>query len=256
MLKSFDNVARGFGFDINEISKKLGARRPKKIPKGVTLPTSFDARTEWNSCIHGIRDQGSCGSCWAFSSAALLEDRFCIHSNGAINVRLSPQDMVSCDFSNSGCNGGYLTPSLGYLMQEGIVSEDCMPYKDGSALCTYQCEDKNQEYRKYACKAGSSVLATTENEIKYELMTNGPMMVGFTVYSDFMEYASGIYQHITGVPEGGHAVKLIGWNYDNDRLYWICQNQWGSDWGENGYFRIYAGEAGLDSVAFSCMPDL
>ena len=68
------------------------------------------------------------------------------------------------------------------------------------------------------------MLATTADEIKYELMTNGPVMVGFTVYSDFMDYASGIYQYISGVAEGGHAVKLIGWDYDNGRLYWICQN--------------------------------
>jgi cathepsin B len=83
------------------------------------------------------------------------------------------------------------------------------------------------------------------------------MMVGFVVYSDFLNYYSGIYEHVTGGVSGGHAVKLIGWNYDsNGRLYWICQNQWGTNWGINGYFNIYAGEAGLDSAAFSCEPDV
>ena len=87
-------------------------------------------------------------------------------------------------------------------------------------------------------------------------MTNGPMMVGFTIYSDFMVYANGIYEHITGGSEGGHAVKLIGWEYNGGRLVWICQNQWGDSWGELGDFRIYAGEAGIDSAAFACMPDI
>ena len=60
------------------------------------------------------------------------------HKRWAINVRLSPQDMVSCDFSNYGCNGGYLTPSVSYLMAEGLVSDECMPYTE-EGVCTYQC---------------------------------------------------------------------------------------------------------------------
>ena len=103
---------------------------------------------------------------------------------------------------------------------------------------------------------GSTAIPTSADDIKYELMTNGPMMVGFTIYSDFMEYASGIYEHITGVEEGGHAVKLIGWEDDGGRLVWICQNQWEDTWGELGDFRIYAGEAGIDSAAFACIPDI
>jgi cathepsin B len=57
-----------------------------------------------------------------------LSDRYCIHSNGDVDVVLSPQDLIDCDFSNGGCNGGYLTPALSYLFAEGIVSEDCLPY--------------------------------------------------------------------------------------------------------------------------------
>jgi cathepsin B len=89
-------------------------------------------------------------------------------------------------------------------------------------------------------------------------MTNGPMMVGFTIYDDFLLYSSGVYEHLTGGVAGGHAVKLIGWETDgtDGRLVWILQNQWGAAWGESGDFRIYEGEAGLDSVAFACMPDL
>ena len=164
--------------------------------------------------------------------------------------------MVSCDFSNGGCNGGYLCPSVSYLMGEGLVSEECLPYTGESSICTYQCSDSSVEYRKYACKVGSTSIPTSADDIKYELMTNGPMMVGFTIYSDFMVYANGIYEYIVGVVEGGHAVKLIGWEYDGGRLVWICQNQWGDSWGELGDFRIYAGEVGIDSAAFACMPDI
>lgn len=88
-------------------------------------------------------------------------------------------------------------------------------------------------------------------------MTNGPIMVGFTMYQDILTYSSGIYKQTTGSIIGGHAVKLIGWNHDvNGDLYWICQNQWGTTWGESGFFNIYSGEVGIDVMAFACDPKL
>lgn len=66
---------------------------------------------------------------------------------------------------------------------------------------------------------------------------------------------SGIYEVTHPVVLGGHAVKLLGWKYHTDgRLYWICQNQWGANWGEQGYFRIFAGQAGIDYNVNACMP--
>ena len=86
-----------------------------------------------------------------------------------------------------------------------------------------------------------------------ELYNNGPMHVGFVVYDDFMTYSSGIYSATSNTVVGGHAVKLIGWDVDGSgNLYWICQNQWGTSWGESGYFNIYADECGLDSIALAC----
>jgi C1A family cysteine protease len=136
----------------------------------------------------------NCGSCWAFSAAAFLEDRFCIASNKAINIRLSPQDMVNCDYNNFACNGGYLTPSLTYLVSEGLVSENCLPYQNKGSLCAYKCDSSSEQYKKYACKAGSMTILTGTEQIQQEIMTNGPMMVGFTVYRDFMYYSNGVYE--------------------------------------------------------------
>lgn len=83
------------------------------------------------------------------------------------------------------------------------------------------------------------------------------MMVGFTVYDDFLSYFTGIYSPTTTIIAGGHAVKIIGWDHDGSgKLYWICQNQWGTGWGISGYFNIYANTAGLDSAAFACTPDI
>jgi len=72
----------------------------------------------------------------------MLGDRFCIATNGVIDVTLAPQDMVTCDIKNSGCGGGYLTPSLLYLISEGLTTEDCMAYKEITGYCTYQCDSQ------------------------------------------------------------------------------------------------------------------
>jgi len=88
-------------------------------------------------------------------------------------------------------------------------------------------------------------------------MTNGPMMVGLTVYEDLMNYDSGIYEHTTGMAVGGHAIKMIGWGKDESgHLFWICQNQWGEKWGEKGFIRVKAGQIGLDSMVIGCIPDI
>ena len=69
-----------------------------------------------------------CGSCWAFSSSEMLSDRFCIWSNGEINVTLAPQDMIACNLENFGCSGGLMVNTIDYLQTEGITTEECMPY--------------------------------------------------------------------------------------------------------------------------------
>lgn len=173
----------------------------KSVPlKGsnTTLPDAFDAREKWPPCIHGVRDQQLCGSCWAFASAGFLSDRFCIQSEGDINVVLAPQDLVACNFENFGCSGGMLVNTIDYLMKEGIVSESCMPYQDGDSFCEFKCINKTEKWTKYYCKQHSMQILSDHVAIQTELMTNGPMMVGLTVYEDFMNYKSGIYKYTTG----------------------------------------------------------
>ena len=88
-------------------------------------------------------------------------------------------------------------------------------------------------------------------------MTNGPIMVSLAIYEDFMNYGSGVYKHILGEYIGGHAMKMIGWGHDEkEGLYWQMQNQWSTDWGDEGYIKVKAGDIGIDSVGLSCMPEI
>jgi len=87
-------------------------------------------------------------------------------------------------------------------------------------------------------------------------MAGGPVETGFTVYADFMNYESGVYHHVTGRQEGGHAVKIIGWGNEDGMDYWLCANSWSSDWGIDGFFKILVGDCGIDSAVYSCAPDV
>ena len=85
-----------------------------------------------------------------------------------------------------------------------------------------------------------------ETYLKQEIMANGPVTVAFTVYSDFENYAGGIYHHVKGTMAGGHAVKFVGWGVENGVKYWKVANSWNPHWGEGGYFRIAPGQGGID----------
>jgi cathepsin B len=226
------------------------------------IPTSFDARVQWPNYMHPIRDQQQCGSCWAFSGAEVLSDRFAIASNGKTNVILSPEDMVSCDTGDMGCGGGMLDTEWNYLVNTGIVSDSCFPYTAGTgvaAQCQAKCSD-SEAWTKY--KAADSFHLTTVTDIQAELMKNGPLQAAFMVKRSFMNYKSGIYQthwwQFWDQTLGGHAVKLVGWGEENNTPYWIVANSWSTSWGEDGYFRIRRGnnECQFESMVYAGHPAL
>jgi|LauGreDrversion4_2_1035121.scaffolds.fasta_scaffold531200_1 cathepsin B len=231
-----------------------------ELPVG-GLPTNFDPRdgSKWNKeCIHPIRDQQQCGSCWAFGATEALSDRFCIAGKDVI---LAPQDPVSCDSWNFGCNGGYLSFVWSYLTSTGAVTEDCWPYSSGtgdSGTCRKTCTGSGQSWIKYKCKSSSTVHPTTVDAIKAELYANGPMEGGFTVYEDFMSYKSGVYYHVSGDQLGGHAIKVIGWGHDDASGldYWLCANSWSASWGDNGFFKIKIGDSGINGQLYGCAPQV
>jgi C1A family cysteine protease len=101
---------------------------------------------------------------------------------------------------------------------------------------------------------GSVQHASGEAAIQKAIMEGGPVETAFTVYSDFANYVSGIYHHVSGSVEGGHAVRIVGWGVDGGNKYWKVANSWNPYWGEKGYFRIARGrsECGIeDGVTFS-----
>ena len=224
----------------------------------VDLLDSYNFNEAHKECAHEIRDQAQCGSCWAFGASEAFTDRFCLASEGKINVVFSPQDMVSCDTIDFGCSGGYMYFSWFYLQNSGIVSDDCFPYQSQSGkapACTKTCAD-GSDFKKYYCKNGSIVNPKKVDDIKKEIQANGPVEGAFTVYEDFYSYKSGVYQHLTGSQLGGHAIKILGWGNEDGLDYWLIANSWGSGWGMNGYFKIKQGDCGINDQVYACTPDV
>merc|ERR1712151_1410424 len=207
------------------------------------LPTDFDSREHWKGLIHPIRNQGRCGSCWAFSAVEVLSDRFAIAKN-APGPELSTQDMVSCDLVDNGCDGGRIPFAWDYLVNTGVVTDTCWPYVSGSdgtvPKCTDECVDR-EEFTKY--KAQSRYAINGPKHMAKEIVQHGPISVSFVVYRSFTSYKSGIYSKLRMETDGlgGHAVKMVGYGVQDGTEYWILANSWSAAWGEEGFFRIKRG---------------
>jgi len=253
---TFNDARSVLGTDLLHISDHLDAVLDNSVYAAVgndTIPESFDATSEWAGLIHPIRNQQQCGSCWAFSAAEVLSDRVSIATKKASPV-LSPEDMVSCDTGDMGCRGGQLPNAWKYLQNTGIVSDKCFPYTAGSGkapACANKCVD-GETWTQSKVKAKSAYAINGVTNMQKEIMTNGPVQVAFKVYKSFMSYKTGVYQKhwYEVIPEGGHAVKVVGWGSDNGVDYWKVANSWDTTWGEDGFFRILRGkdQCGIETM--------
>ncbi|EFC46160.1 predicted protein, partial [Naegleria gruberi] len=239
------------GMTLRDARKLLGTvlvhpinNLPKKtMPANLKAASSFDARTKWGKCVHPIRDQQQCGSCWAFSASEVLSDRFCIASNGSVDVVLSPEYMLQCDSTDYGCDGGYLNNAWAFLAGTGIPSDKCDPYTSGNGdvgSCPTSCTD-GSAIKLYKAKSSSVAQLSSIDDIQKDIQANGPVQAAFSVYQDFFSYKSGVYRHVSGSLAGGHAIKIVGWGVTSDGKdtpYWIVANSWNTNWGQEGFFWI------------------
>ena len=227
------------------------------------LPDHFDWRNvNGVDYVSPIRNQGQCGSCYAFASMAMLESRLRIATNNSLQKVFSPQDVVSCSEYAQGCAGGFPYLIAGKYGEDfGVVEESCFPYLGHDSTCT----EKSGCLRYYSTDyyyVGGFYGACNEPEMRVELVKNGPVAIGFEVYNDFFSYTGGIYHH-TGLEDKfnpwevtNHAVLVVGYGEEKGVQYWIVKNSWGSDWGLDGYFMIRRGndECGMESMAMAARP--
>lgn len=190
-----------------------------------------------------IRDQKSCGSCWAFSTLGSLEAIIKLYnSDPNMDIDLSEQELISCTATGSCAYGGSQLFAANYIKASGITDESCFPYIAQEGDCKNRCQNpKIREYLKDAGTIGFFSIAG-EEDIKSALIKYGPIPTSMNVYSDFYSYKGGVYQKTSNATEEGwHAIVFVGW--DDSKNAWLCKNSWGDDFGEKGYFWIKKGDS-------------
>jgi len=280
LLETIDDFKMRLGAIQKEVAVgyyNLGSDAPGDIQGDVDqLPRNFDSRLEWPECpsIARIVDQGPCGGCWATAATAVAADRYCIQNAGQENPSLSYRDVLTCSTAGD-CGGGSQAEGYGYMKESGVPSgamrdeegweqtcspspfEICNHHQRGTheicpdshtldnPTCVPECQEgSSEDYQSDRYFVNEYWNLWSAEEIMNEVYLRGPVSIAFRVYKDYYFYLGGVYEHVAGEDIGLHAVKLIGWGYDEDcdADYWILANSWDPDWGEDGFIRIKKGD--------------
>ena len=243
-----DNVFRGW--TVEEAKKLLGAKFEDAPHYPLLAPmTNLPASVNWQgaSCDHEVRNQGNCGSCWAFATTGMLTDRCCLH--GKDHGWLAPQELVSCDTTSEGCNGGWCTWALDYVKTaKGLVHEACFPYKASDLPCPTKCADGKDWASSHVCDCvGGYKICSSVEAIKTGLQS-GPVTLGFGVCRSFFNYKNGVYKcDCSGSYVGLHAVLGVGYS-DTPVCNYNVKNSWGAAWGNKGFFQIQCDQCGMSGT--------
>ncbi|KAJ8531538.1 hypothetical protein K7X08_026972 [Anisodus acutangulus] len=211
--------------------------------ENVAVPDSMDWREK--GVVTGIKRQGQCGSCWAFSAVAATEGINKITTGHLIS--LSEQELVDCDTnSNQGCEGGLMNKAFDFIIQNnGLTSESSYPYQGIDGTCKIGEETNN------VAKITGYENVPTNNELALlNAVANQPVSVAIDASgSDLQLYSSGVFTGECGT-ELDHGVTAVGYGETSDGTkYWIVKNSWGTSWGENGYIRM---QRGIDAKEGLC----
>jgi C1A family cysteine protease len=221
------------------------------------LPASYDCRD--HGWVSPVRDQGACGACYAFSSAADLESKLLMAGAGAYDF--SENSLKECNYQDTGCGGGNQYVLMNHLATHGAVTESCDPYIAADVGCSAGCAS---QFLVLDWSAISGAAVPPPALLKQYVLDHGPLQT--TLYAGdetapawaaaFSGYNGASTLYYTGAQTPNHSVVIIGWD---DALVhaggtggWICKNSWGASWGgtcgygaEEGYFTIAYGSASV-----------
>ncbi len=217
-----------------------------KMPPRLSLPSYYDWR-DTGGCT-SVKNQSSCGSCWAFATVGPLECNILIKDG--VEVDLSEQWLVSCNSDGWGCDGGWWahdyhewkTDPCGH---EGAVLEEYFPYTATDAPC--DCPYPHDYWIDTWAYIGTGDIPAVD-DIKQAILDYGPVCVAICVNDEFQAYTDGIFSGPT-CSDINHGVVLVGWDDSQGTSgVWFLKNSWGPGWGESGYMRI---EYGVCDVGYA-----
>ncbi len=234
---TWDEFKQHFNFDAPQHCSATG---PFYQARGV--PTSSDYSWDWrkHGIVSPVKNQGHCGSCWAFSTMGSMEAHARLYTGKP--VFLAEQQLVDCaqGFNNNGCRGGLPSQAFEYLHWAGGAMENKdYPYTAKDGKCAFDAKKTAvQVVRSHNITAGS------ENDLMDAVRHMGPVSIAYQVVKDFKDYKGGVYTSTECKHEASsvnHAVVAVGYENDPSEYglrYWMVKNSWGNGWGLDGYFLI------------------
>jgi C1A family cysteine protease len=194
-----------------------------------TLPTSWDWR-DYN-VVTDVKDQGQCGSCWAFATAESVESAWAIAGNKLVS--LSPQELVDCSssYGNMGCLGGIPQEAVQWVADNGLCSETDYPYETKDDTCK-KCNTVAKVSKCFQINSGDQV------GLKHAVHKQPVMIAIEADRKVFQFYKSGILNSADCGTNLDHAVVIVGYGTENGQDYWLVRNSWGITWGDNGYIKL------------------
>lgn len=222
------------GLHLLEVKNSTRKEPAPTRPKPFRLPQSVDWRT--NGYVTPVKDQGHCGSCWAFSAVGALEGQ--AYKKSGKLISLSEQNLVDCSNSegNHGCNGGLMHEAFEYVISNGgIDTENFYPYTASEGTCKY-----NPNYSPTSCHSYRFSAKGNEAALADAVATVGPISVAIDAKQpSFQFYRSGVYYEPNcNDMEGNHGVLIVGYGRENGENYWIVKNSFGIWWGDRGYIKM------------------
>ncbi|KAF8029332.1 hypothetical protein BT93_E1887 [Corymbia citriodora subsp. variegata] len=223
----------------------FGGAKPFQYANFTAIPAALDWRTK--KAVTPVKDQGGCGSCWAFSAVAAMEGITMI-KKGKL-VPLSEQELVDCDNNDGGCSGGLMDRAFEFIISNGgLATEADYPYQANDGTC-----NTAKMANPAASITGYQDVPANNAKALLQAVANQPVSVaieggGF----DFQFYSSGVFSGSCGT-RINHAVTAVGYGKTSGGTkYWLLKNSWGTGWGESGYMRIQkdvSSKAGLCGLA-------
>jgi hypothetical protein len=221
------------------------------------LPNSIDWRKK--GAVTSVKDQGQCGSCWAFSSTAATEGAWAISTGELID--LSEQELVDCatgfNYGSHGCSGGQMDGGFKFIIENGLCSAREYPYTSGTTKTEGSCQSKlcDSVIRFEGMSSCSDVLPNDELLLKFAVAQQ-PVAVAIEADTRYFQfYSGGILDSVECGTKLDHGVLIVGYGEEDGKKYWLVKNSWSSSWGEDGYVKIARSESrnnnGICGIAMS-----